>query len=97
MRSTAKLWRWNGATYSVESTINESLPVWAVLAIDSSALLTGCADKNIRLHRDGRCERVYSGHTDCVRALLQAPNVGFLSAANDKCEEIRVEYISSFF
>lgn len=83
-RSTAKLWTWNGTTYVAERTVTESSSVWAVLAVDGNGLLTGCADKHVRLHRDGRCERVYSGHTDCVRALLLAPNGGFLSAANDR-------------
>jgi phospholipase A-2-activating protein len=82
---SAKLWRWTGSTFELLRTLAEAATVWAVLSLSESMLLTGSADKAIRLYdpATGRKLRQFDAHTDCVRALLAVPDVGFLSAAND--------------
>jgi phospholipase A-2-activating protein len=84
VNSTVKLWRWNGQTYVSDRTLRDSqMTVWAVLELDDGSLLAGSADKQIRLYVDGTLLKAFVGHTDCVRALADAPGLGFLSAAND--------------
>ncbi|KAI9793564.1 MAG: hypothetical protein M1816_007997 [Peltula sp. TS41687] len=63
--------------------------VWAVLAWASDQVITGCADKLIRVFStDGRLLRTIRGNTDVVRALCRVPNshpsgAQFASASND--------------
>ena len=62
--------------------------VWAVLAYDSSTIITGCADKQIRIFRpDGSFVRTIKT-ADVVRALCRLPadhpsGAQFASAGND--------------
>ena len=56
--------------------------VWAALPLEDGSILTGSADKTIKLWRGTACERTLRGHTDCVRALARV-EVGFASAGND--------------
>lgn len=57
--------------------------VWAVLALDENVILTGSADKTIRMWKDGKLVKVLNGHTDCVRGLCRIPGGGFASCGND--------------
>ncbi|KAF8475738.1 WD40-repeat-containing domain protein [Kalaharituber pfeilii] len=57
--------------------------VWAVLALDDHLILTGSADKSIRMWRDGKLWKVLDKHTDCVRGLCRLPYGGFASCGND--------------
>jgi len=63
--------------------------VWAVLAFDNSTVITGCADKNIRVFKtSGQLVRTIKGSTDVVRALCRLPahqsnGAVFASAGND--------------
>ncbi|KAG9231992.1 WD40-repeat-containing domain protein [Amylocarpus encephaloides] len=63
--------------------------VWAVLALDSETILTGCADKSIRVfHKSGKLLRTMTGSEDVVRALCRVPKrnpsgADFASAGND--------------
>lgn len=57
--------------------------VWAVLALSETDVVTGGADKTIRLWRDGKQISVLKGHTDCVRSLCRLPNGFFASSSND--------------
>ncbi|KAF3821342.1 hypothetical protein GH733_011495 [Mirounga leonina] len=58
--------------------------VWAVKILPEQGLmLTGSADKTIKLWKAGRCERTFSGHEDCVRGLAILSETEFLSCAND--------------
>ena len=63
--------------------------VWAVLAYDPGTIITGCADKNIRVyHRGGKLLQTITGNADVVRALCRVPKghsstADFASAGND--------------
>ncbi|KAH0537464.1 hypothetical protein FGG08_005727 [Glutinoglossum americanum] len=63
--------------------------VWAVLAWSQEIIITGCADRLIRLfHPSGRLIRTIRGSTDVVRALCRLPpnhpsGAQFASAGND--------------
>jgi phospholipase A-2-activating protein len=63
--------------------------VWAVLAFDRETIITGCADKLIRVfHISGKLLRTIRGSTDVVRALCRIPEghysgADFASAGND--------------
>ncbi len=46
-------------------------------------MLTGSADKLIKLWRAGKCHQTFAGHTDCVRAVAVLSASEFLSASND--------------
>jgi hypothetical protein len=47
---SAKLWRCTGAAFELLRTLAEAATVWAVLSLSESMLLTGSADKAIRLY-----------------------------------------------
>ena len=63
--------------------------VWAVLAFDSDTIITGCADKLIRVfHTSGKLLRTIRGSQDVVRALCKITQghpsgADFASAGND--------------
>jgi phospholipase A-2-activating protein len=63
--------------------------VWGVLAFDSETVITGCADKLIRVWTTGgKLLRTIRGTEDCVRALCRIPKghqsgADFASAGND--------------
>ena len=63
--------------------------VWGVLAYDSETVVTGCADKLIRVWSiGGKLLRTIRGTEDCVRALCRIPKghssgADFASAGND--------------
>lgn len=63
--------------------------VWAVLAYDSEHIITGCADKQIRVfHISGKLLRTIPGSEDPIRALCRLPKghpsgADFASASND--------------
>jgi phospholipase A-2-activating protein len=63
--------------------------VWGVLAYDSDTVITGCADKLIRVWTtSGKLVRTIRGTEDCVRALCRIPKghqsgADFASAGND--------------
>ncbi|GAB7356700.1 hypothetical protein MBLNU459_g7408t1 [Dothideomycetes sp. NU459] len=64
--------------------------VWAVLAYDESTIITGCADKQIRIFSPtGKLLQTISGLPDVVRALCKLPaghasGAAFASAGNDQ-------------
>ncbi|KAJ1568201.1 hypothetical protein HK405_003290, partial [Cladochytrium tenue] len=77
---TARVWRnW----VSTETLTGHEQAVWAVLDAPGYGILTGSADKLIKLWNDGRCVKTMAGHTDVVRALALVPSAGFISASND--------------
>ncbi|KAF2139104.1 uncharacterized protein K452DRAFT_276121 [Aplosporella prunicola CBS 121167] len=63
--------------------------VWAVLAYDRETIITGCADKQIRIFNPaGKLLRTITGGSDVVRALCKLPTshpsgAQFASAGND--------------
>uniref|UniRef100_A0A3Q4GL63 Phospholipase A2-activating protein n=1 Tax=Neolamprologus brichardi TaxID=32507 RepID=A0A3Q4GL63_NEOBR len=58
--------------------------VWAVAILPEQGLmLSGSADKTIKLWKAGRCEKTFTGHEDCVRGLAVISNTEFFSCSND--------------
>ncbi|KZF23070.1 PFU-domain-containing protein [Xylona heveae TC161] len=63
--------------------------VWAVLAYDKNTIITGCADKLIRVFTEtGKLVKTIRGSSDVVRALCRLPSrhpsgAHFASAGND--------------
>ncbi|XP_015769068.1 PREDICTED: phospholipase A-2-activating protein-like [Acropora digitifera] len=58
--------------------------VWAVQMMPEHGLmLTGSADKTIKLWKAGTCQRTFTGHSDCVRGLAVLSAVEFVSSSND--------------
>uniref|UniRef100_A0A8D0H133 Phospholipase A2 activating protein n=1 Tax=Sphenodon punctatus TaxID=8508 RepID=A0A8D0H133_SPHPU len=79
-KDTGKYRSWSG--YS--SSQGHTAAVWAVKILPEQGLmLTGSADKTIKLWKAGRCERTFTGHEDCVRGLAILSETEFLSCAND--------------
>ncbi|KAI9676456.1 MAG: hypothetical protein M1817_000613 [Caeruleum heppii] len=63
--------------------------VWAVLALSPDTVITGCADRLLRVFDvAGKLQRTLEGHKDVVRALCRMPSdhpsgADFASAGND--------------
>lgn len=80
---------WPVGKWDCEATLEgHEGSVWAVLAYNSETIITGCADKCIRVfHRSGKLLRTIRGSLDVVRALCRTPNhpsgSDFASASND--------------
>jgi phospholipase A-2-activating protein len=79
--STACIWLNGKAVMTLEG---HTASVWAVDMIsDRGLMLTGSADKTIRMWHGGVCDQVLTGHEDCVRGLAVLSNSEFLSCSND--------------
>uniref|UniRef100_A0A672QFE6 Phospholipase A-2-activating protein n=1 Tax=Sinocyclocheilus grahami TaxID=75366 RepID=A0A672QFE6_SINGR len=77
---------WDTTIYShcLQSISGHSAAVWAVVILPEQGLmLSGSADKTIKLWKAGRCENTYTGHEDCVRGLAVINEVEFFSCSND--------------
>ncbi|KAH6607043.1 PFU-domain-containing protein [Trichoderma cornu-damae] len=87
---------WNSSTWETELMLggHEGGAVWSVVAIDETTVVTGCADKNIRVFDLGRpaggevmpTTTIYT--PDVVRALCKVPKghpsgADIVSASND--------------
>ncbi|KRX68282.1 Phospholipase A-2-activating protein [Trichinella sp. T9] len=80
---TIRLWKQDGQSTAL---FGHTLPVWAVIFLnsDSGDLLSGSADKTIKLWQDGVITTTFQGHEDCVRDLaVLADGRSFLSCSND--------------
>jgi phospholipase A-2-activating protein len=87
--SSARVWQIGRWETDVELQ-GHSATVWAVLAYDRDTIITGCADKGIRIF-DGRGKQKHGfDGKDVVRALAALPQghpsgAHFASASNDGC------------
>ncbi|KPI40084.1 Ubiquitin homeostasis protein lub1 [Cyphellophora attinorum] len=87
--SSARVWQIGRWETDVELQ-GHSATVWAVLAYDRDTVITGCADKGIRIF-DGRGKQKHGfDGKDVVRALAALPQghpsgAHFASASNDGC------------
>lgn len=85
--STARVWRIGRWETEAELT-GHSATVWAAIAYDNDTIVTGCADRGIRIF-DSRGKPLYSfDGKDIVRALTKLPEghssgAQFASASND--------------
>ncbi|MCJ1252135.1 hypothetical protein MMC30_009373 [Trapelia coarctata] len=81
---------WNMKNWECEAVLEEHEgSVWAVLAYDKETIITGCADKFIRIFSPtGKLLRTIKGSPDVIRALCIVPKghesrADFASASND--------------
>jgi len=79
---TAKVW---SEQENVATLTGHAAAVWAVASIPGPEhrVLTGSADKEIRLWVNNTTKTIFRGHTDCVRALAVVNQNQFLSGSND--------------
>ncbi|RZC40157.1 phospholipase A-2-activating protein [Asbolus verrucosus] len=82
---SAKLWALNKSQSSVVTFSGHSAAIWAVIQLQDSRILTASADKIIGVwNSEGVKLSSLIGHTDCVRGLLDLPELcQFVSVAND--------------
>ncbi|XP_063925549.1 phospholipase A-2-activating protein [Zophobas morio] len=81
---SAKLWI-AGKPNSVITFTGHSAAIWAIIQLKNSNVVTASADKTIILwNSNGTRINSLSGHSDCVRGLLDLPELNqFVSVAND--------------
>ncbi|KAJ5689440.1 hypothetical protein N7462_003832 [Penicillium macrosclerotiorum] len=86
--STARLW--NVGKWEADLTLDgHEATVWAVLAYDKNTIITGCADKMIRIfNTSGTLLSSFQNSNDVVRALCKVPasnptGAQFATASND--------------
>lgn len=90
----ARVWNLNSWETEVQLGGHEGMAVWAVLGLDDTTVVTGCADKNIRVFdiqkaSGGEATAVSTIYTpDVVRALCRVPSghpseADIASASND--------------
>lgn len=75
------VWKDFQQAYTLEG---HSAAVWAVLAVDDDTIITGAADKTIRIWHAGKPANVLNGHQDAVRGMALIPGTGFVSCSNDR-------------
>lgn len=80
---TTKLWCLE--TQQSKLTIQaHEMAVWAVVQLSNGIIVTGCADKSIKLHsEEGVYLKTLTGHTDCVRGITVLNDTDFISCSND--------------
>lgn len=87
--NSARIWQVGRWETDVELQ-GHNATVWAVLAFDDDTVITGCADKGIRIYDErGKMRHAFDGK-DVVRALTKLPRnhpsgAHFASASNDGC------------
>ncbi|XP_018332885.2 phospholipase A-2-activating protein [Agrilus planipennis] len=83
--NTAKLWSINNLPNSLVTFTGHTAAVWAVIQLPNTNIVTASADKNITIFsKDGHRIQILHGHTDCVRNLVDLPDLQFfVSVAND--------------
>lgn len=80
---------WPIGKWECEATLHHEGNVWAVLAFDSETIVTGCADKKIRIfHKSGKLLNSWQASKHPIRALCRVPKghpsgADFASADND--------------
>ncbi|KAL1449471.1 hypothetical protein WDU94_001975, partial [Cyamophila willieti] len=81
--TTAKLWCLESQQSNLTIRSHE-MAVWGVVQLTNGIIVTGCADKTIKLHsEEGAFLKTLTGHTDCVRGLAILNNTDFISCSND--------------
>eukprot|EP00163_Fabomonas_tropica_P012417 TRINITY_DN2370_c0_g1_i1.p1 TRINITY_DN2370_c0_g1~~TRINITY_DN2370_c0_g1_i1.p1 ORF type:complete len:743 (+),score=154.80 TRINITY_DN2370_c0_g1_i1:1663-3891(+) len=78
---SARIWR----SEHVQTLKGHSAAVWGVLGLPNGNVLTASADKTIKhWDGDGNCLNTFTGHEDCVRALVSLESLGLVaSCSND--------------
>lgn len=82
---TAKLWQIGRFPNSVCTFTGHTAAIWSVIQLKNGNVVTASADKTVGVFsKDGFRMHTIQGHTDCVRSLVELPDLNcFLSASND--------------
>lgn len=80
----ACVWALDGSVTPLTTFLGHQAAVWCVIQLHEGDVVTGSADKNIKIwKKNGSLRSTLAGHTDCVRGLAATSNNEFLSCAND--------------
>lgn len=81
---TAKLWDIKDLSKPQLNLTGHTAAVWCVAELLSGNIVTGSADKLVIVWtKDGSVEHKLTGHTDCIRDIVDIKEDEFLSCAND--------------
>lgn len=81
---TAKLWDMKDLSKPQLNLAGHTAAVWCIADLASGSIISGSADKLIIVwSRDGLVQHKLTGHTDCVRDIVDIKEDEFLSCAND--------------
>lgn len=83
--ANAKYIKISGAPKCIATFVGHTAAIWGVTQLKDNRIVTASADKTLILwSSEGQKLQSLSGHTDCVRAVIEAPNLNaFISIAND--------------
>lgn len=76
---TARVWQGSECV----AVLRHTNSVLGVLGLDTGDIITGTADKFIKVWRNNAEVATITGHTDVVRAIVAFDQIGFLSTSND--------------
>ncbi|XP_011866365.1 PREDICTED: phospholipase A-2-activating protein [Vollenhovia emeryi] len=81
---TAKLWDMRDLSKPQLDLVGHTAAVWCVADLLNGSIISGSADKSIIVwSMDGSVQHKLSGHTDCVRDIVDIKENEFLTCAND--------------
>ncbi|KYM96719.1 PREDICTED: phospholipase A-2-activating protein [Cyphomyrmex costatus] len=81
---TAKLWDMKDLSKPQLNLEGHTAAVWCVADLSNGSIISGSADKLIIVwSRDGSVQHKLTGHTDCIRDIVDIKEDEFLSCAND--------------
>lgn len=81
---TAKLWDIGDLNKPQLDLTGHTAAVWCVADLSSGNIVTGSADKLVIVWaRDGSIQHKLTGHTDCIRDIVDIKEDEFLTCAND--------------
>lgn len=81
---TAKLWDMRDLSKPQLDLVGHTAAVWCVADLSSGSIISGSADKLVIIwSRDGSVQHKLTGHTDCIRDIVDIKEDEFLTCAND--------------
>ncbi|XP_012539928.1 phospholipase A-2-activating protein [Monomorium pharaonis] len=81
---TAKLWDMRDLSKPQLNLTGHTAAVWCVADLASGSIVSGSADKLVIVwSRDGAVQHKLTGHTECVRDIVDIKEDEFLTCAND--------------
>jgi len=81
---TARLWDVKDLSKPQSTLSGHTAAVWCVADLFNGNIVTGSADKLVIVwERDGSIQHKLTGHTDCVRDIVDIKEDEFLTCAND--------------
>jgi len=79
---TARIW--DTATGETKHVLEGHSHGVAVYGFENGIILTGSADKKIRIWFKGNLEKEFEAHDQAVRGFCEVPGIGFASCSNDE-------------